>query len=52
METKGYVKSWTEDAPDNAGGLPRRLYEATPYGMRVLKAWSQMLQHLSPEHAR
>ena len=52
METKGLVKSWTEDAPDGAGGLPRRLYEATPYGLRVLKAWSTLLQHLSPEHAR
>jgi DNA-binding PadR family transcriptional regulator len=52
METKGYVTSRTEDAPDGAGGLPRRLYEATPHGLRVLKAWSVLLQHLSPEHAR
>src|SRR3954453_6106388 len=52
MEEKGYVKSWTEDAPDGAGGLPRRLYKASPYGHRVLKAWTAMLQHLSPEHAR
>ena len=52
METKGYVTSRTENAPDGAGGLPRRLYEATPYGVRVLNAWSALLQHLSPEHAR
>ncbi len=52
MEDKGYVTSRAEVAPDGAGGLPRRLYEATPYGLRVLKAWSLMLQHLSPEHAR
>jgi DNA-binding PadR family transcriptional regulator len=52
MEDKGYVTSRAEEAPDGAGGLPRRLYEATPYGLRVLKAWSLMLQHLSPEHAR
>jgi PadR family transcriptional regulator PadR len=52
MEEKGYVKSWTDDAPDGAGGLPRRLYKASPYGHRVLKAWTAMLQHLSPEHAR
>lgn len=52
MEDKGYVTSRTEDAPDGAGGLPRRLYEATPYGLRVLKAWSAFLQHLTPEPAR
>jgi DNA-binding PadR family transcriptional regulator len=52
MEDKGYVTSRAEEAPDGAGGLPRRLYEATPYGLRVLKAWSVLLQHLSPEHAR
>jgi DNA-binding PadR family transcriptional regulator len=52
MEDKGYVTSHAEEAPNGAGGLPRRLYEATPYGLRVLKAWSLLLQHLSPEHAR
>ena len=52
MEAKGYVTSRAEDAPDGAGGLPRRLYEATPQGARVLKAWSTLLQHLAPEPAR
>ena len=52
MEDKGYVTSHAEEAPEGAGGLPRRLYEATPYGLRVLEAWTVMLQHLSPEHAR
>ena len=52
METKGYVTSRAEDAPEGAGGLPRRLYEATPQGVRVLKAWSTLLQHLAPEPAR
>jgi DNA-binding PadR family transcriptional regulator len=52
MEDKGYVTSRTEDAPDGAGGLPRRLYEATPLGLRVLKAWSAFLHHLTPEPAR
>lgn len=52
MEDKGYVVSRTEDAPDGAGGLPRRLYEATPYGLRVLKAWTTLLHHLAPETAR
>jgi PadR family transcriptional regulator len=52
MEDKRYVTSRVEDAPDGAGGLPRRLYEATPYGLRVLKAWTTLLHHLSPEPAR
>jgi DNA-binding PadR family transcriptional regulator len=52
MEDKGYVTSRLEDAPAGAGGLPRRLYDATPYGLRVRKAWSILLRHLSPEHAR
>jgi DNA-binding PadR family transcriptional regulator len=52
MEDKGYVSSHTEDAPDGAGGLPRRLYEATPFGLRVLKAWTTFLHHLAPEPAR
>ena len=52
MEDKGYVASHTEDAPDGAGGLPRRLYRATPFGLRVLKAWTTLLHHLAPEPAR
>jgi PadR family transcriptional regulator PadR len=52
MEDKGYVASRTEDAPDGAGGLPRRLYEATPYGLRVQKAWTTLLHHLALEPAR
>ena len=52
MEDKGYVASRAEDAPDGAGGLPRRLYEATPFGVRVLKAWTTLLNHLTPEPAR
>ena len=52
METKKLVRSRTEDAPEGAGGLPRRLYEVTPHGLRVLKAWTTLLRHLSPETAR
>jgi DNA-binding PadR family transcriptional regulator len=52
MEDKGFVTSRTEAAPDGAGGLPRRLYEATPLGLRVRDAWSAMLLQLAPEHAR
>jgi DNA-binding PadR family transcriptional regulator len=52
METKGYVTSRAEDAPDGAGGLPRRVYEATPHGLRVLKAWSTLVMQLALEPAR
>jgi DNA-binding PadR family transcriptional regulator len=52
MDQKGYVTARAEDAPDGAGGLPRRLYRATPYGLRVLTAWTTLLHHLAPEPAR
>ena len=46
MEDKGFICSRTEEAPEGAGGLPRRLYQATPLGLRVHKAWSLMLREL------
>jgi PadR family transcriptional regulator PadR len=52
MEDKGYVTSRAEDAPDGAGGLPRRVYEITPQGARVMKAWSALVHHLAAEPAR
>ena len=52
MEDKGLIRSRTEDAPAGAGGLPRRLYEATPHGLLVCKAWSALLRTLKPEMAR
>lgn len=52
MEEKGYVTSRLEDAPPQAGGLPRRVYEATPLGRRVLAVWSEAGRVLMPEFAR
>ncbi len=52
MEDKGYVSSRQEDAPPDAGGLPRRLYRATPLGRRVLAAWAKATRLLMPEFAR
>ena len=52
MEEKGYVASRQEDAPPEAGGLPRRLYRATPLGRRVLTAWTTATRRLMPEFAR
>ena len=52
MEEKGYITSRLEDAPADVGGMPRRLYQATPLGRRVLAAWSAATTHLMPEFAR
>lgn len=52
MEEKGYVRSRLEAPPSNTGGLPRRLYQATALGRRVLSAWSRVAQELLPEFAR
>jgi PadR family transcriptional regulator len=51
MEDKGYVASRLEEAPETAGGLPRRVYEATPLGRRLLRAHAH-LARLLPEFAR
>jgi len=52
MEDKGFITSRLEDAPPEAGGLPRRVYEPTKYGRRVLAAWSNLLLRLTPEPGR
>src|SRR5688572_1906500 len=51
MEDKGYITSRLEDAPPNAGGLPRRVYQPTALGRRVLAAWTEVARHLMPEFA-
>ena len=52
MEEKGYVTSRLEDAPPDAGGLPRRIYQPTALGRRVLRVWTTAARHLVPEFAR
>ena len=52
MEEKGYITSRLEDAPPEMGGMPRRLYQATALGRRVLAAWTSTATHLLPEFAR
>jgi DNA-binding PadR family transcriptional regulator len=52
MEEKGYISSRLEDAPADVGGLPRRLYQPTALGRRVLAAFSNASTHLMPEFAR
>src|SRR5438876_3816468 len=51
MEEKGYIRSRLEDAPPEAGGLPRRIYEPTALGRRVLDAWTHVARRLLPEYA-
>jgi DNA-binding PadR family transcriptional regulator len=38
MADKGFVESRQEDAPEGAGGLPRRYFKATGFGAKVLSA--------------
>lgn len=38
MEDKGFVTSRQEEKPDDVSGIPRRLYEITGTGQRVLQA--------------
>jgi DNA-binding PadR family transcriptional regulator len=52
MEEKGYITSRLEDAPPEAGGLPRRVYTPTALGRQVLSAWSQPAKFLIPAVTR
>jgi DNA-binding PadR family transcriptional regulator len=52
MEEKRYVASRLVDAPSEAGGLPRRIYQASPLGRQVLEAWSQPAKFLIPAVTR
>jgi DNA-binding PadR family transcriptional regulator len=50
MEEKGYIVSRPAETPPN-GGLPRRLYQATPLGRQVLKRWTSAVGAMLPEFA-
>jgi DNA-binding PadR family transcriptional regulator len=52
MEEKGFISSRLENAPPDQGGLPRRIYEPTAFGRRVLSAYAQVARRLTPEFAR
>jgi DNA-binding PadR family transcriptional regulator len=52
MEEKGYITSRLEAAPPEVGGMPRRLYEPTALGRRLLAAWTAAAQHFSPRFAQ
>lgn len=47
MEDKGFVTSRQEEKPDDVPGIPRRLYEITGVGQRVLHVVEMM--NLAPQ---
>ena len=47
MEAKGFVESRHEDRTPGAIGLPRRLYRATPYGLKVRDAYRILREALA-----
>jgi DNA-binding PadR family transcriptional regulator len=51
-EDKGYVGSRLEAAPPAVGGLPRRVYAATPLGREVLAAWTTAATRFRVRFAR
>src|SRR5687767_15637338 len=52
MEDKGFITSREEAPPADEGGLPRRLYRATPLGRHVHEAWNMAAAHLALRYAR
>lgn len=47
MEAKGFVTSRQEERTPGAIGLPRRLYRATPYGLKVRDAYQLLREALA-----
>ncbi len=47
MEAKGFVESHQEERAPGAIGLPRRLYRATPYGLKVRDAYRLLNEALA-----
>jgi DNA-binding PadR family transcriptional regulator len=52
MEVKGFVESRQEERPVAAAGLPRRLYRATRYGLKVRDAYRLLREALTLRPAR
>src|ERR1044071_4107820 len=51
MEAKGFVESRQEERPAGAIGLPRRLYRATEYGLKVHDAYQLLREARALRHA-
>ena len=52
MEEKGFVASRVDDDAPATGGLPRRLYAATPYGRELHAARVALRKRLVPRFVR
>ena len=52
MEEKGYITSKLDAPRSGTGGLPRRIYAATPLGRRMFAAWTSGAKRLVPEFGR
>jgi DNA-binding PadR family transcriptional regulator len=52
MEAKGFVESFQEQRHPGAIGLPRRLYRATAYGLKVHEAYRLLRHALTLRQAR
>ena len=50
-QEKGFITSRLESAAPDEGGLPRRIYEPTAFGGRVLTAYAHVVRRLTPEPA-
>jgi DNA-binding PadR family transcriptional regulator len=47
MEGKGFVESWQEERAAGTQGMPRRLYRATDYGLKVHDAYQLLREALA-----
>ena len=52
MEQKGFIESEPEKLSDNSGLVPRRMYRATSFGVRVLEIWTRLARELVWEVGR
>ena len=54
MEAKSFVESWQEERIAATAGMPRRIYRATDYGLKVHDAYRLLREALAlrPAEAR
>ena len=52
MQQKGLIDADAEKLSDDSGLVPRRMYRATPFGLRVLRAWTHAARMLAVGEAR
>ncbi len=52
MEEKGLIESEPEKLSDDSGLVPRRMYRATSFGVRVLEVWTRLARELVWEVGR